>query len=147
MRLQAITPKYHVTKPLSVTDLPDLVEQGFAKIICNLPDGEVPGSTPSDILRASAQAYGIEFEYLPVTITAITPDIVLRHTNAVLNTSGGVAAYCATGRRCTVMWALEFCDKRPLDEIITKAKTLGFDLSGMRIKLEQFSPLPSNVRL
>lgn len=147
MKLKPITAKYHVTKTLRIEDLSELVNQGFAKVICNLPDGEVPECPPSEILKDAAKDFGIDFVYLPVTITEITPELVLQHTNEVINTHGGVAAYCATGRRSTVIWALEFSNKRSLDDIIAKSKAIGFDLSGMRMKLEEFSPLPSNVRL
>lgn len=136
MQLKPVTPKYHITKLLRATDVEHLARLGVAKIICNLPDGEVVGSTPSAEIRDAAERYNIAFDYIPITMTAITPQVVSRQTQAVLNTRGMVVAYCATGRRSLTLWALEFSDKLPTDEILRRGKQLGFDLGSLRSKLD-----------
>ena len=146
MQYKSITPKYHVSKPLIPELIPRLVRDGFAKIICNLPDGEIPDAINSETVRDLAIQAGLEFEYIPITVTKITPEIVLRHTNAVLQTDGAVFAYCATGRLCTMLWALEFCQKKSHDDILARTMSAGFDLTSMRNKLETFTPLPSKAR-
>lgn len=147
MQFKALTGKYYVSKPISADMIPALADQGFAKIICNLPDGEVPGQAQSATLADHAAAYGIEFVYIPIKVTEIKPQTVLHHTKAVIETEGAVLAYCASGRRAAMMWALEFSDKYSLDRIVGKARDIGFDLSSMSQKLETFKPLPSGVRL
>ncbi len=146
MQFKALTPKYHVSKPLNADAIPLLAEKGFAKIICNLPDGEIDGQPYNATLSDVADTFGIDFVYIPVTATAMTPQVVLRHTKAVIETEGAVLAYCATGRRCAMLWALEFSDKYPKDRILSKAQAIGFDFSSMRQKLDTFQPLPSGVR-
>ncbi len=39
-------------------------------------DGEIDGSSESKLIRESAGGYGIAFEYIPVTMTAITKEVV-----------------------------------------------------------------------
>ena len=136
MQLKQVTPKYFVSKIITPGDIVKLVPQGFAKIICNLPDGEIDGSSESKLIRESAGGYGIAFEYIPVTMTAITKEVVAQHTRAVRNTNGAVLSYCATGRRSSVLWAMEFADKMSADAIISRAQSIGYDLEAMRAKLD-----------
>lgn len=147
MQFKALTAKYHVSKPISADVIPLLADQGFVKIICNLPDGEIDGQPHSATLADVAASYEIDFDYIPVTVTELTPQVVLRHTKAVIETEGAVLAYCATGRRAAMLWALEFSDKYSQDRIISKARAIGFDFSSMIQKLDTFQPLPSGVRL
>ena len=146
MQLLSITKKYHVSKPLESSDVAELKRMGFARIICNLPDGEISGVTQSREIAAACAEAGIDFEYIPVSVTKFTPELVLQHTQAVISVQGNVLAYCATGRRCTMMWAFEFTDKHPIEHIMSIARSVDFDLSKMTQKLEQFTPLPSGVR-
>ena len=136
MQLKQVTPKYFVSKIITPSDVAKLAPQGFAKIICNLPDGEIDGSSESRLIRDAAGDYGIAFEYIPVTMTAITKAVVAQHTRAVRNTNGAVLAYCATGRRSTVVWSMEFADKMSADAIISRARSIGYDLEPMRVKLD-----------
>ena len=53
-------------------------------------------------MRIAVTEAGMAFDYNPVTMTIFSPELVRRQTDAVLNTNGGVFAYCATGRRCTM---------------------------------------------
>lgn len=146
MQFRPLTAKYHVSGPLTLDLIPLLADQGFAKIICNLPDGEIDGQPDHATLSEAVTAYGIDFVYIPVTVTEMTPQLVLHHTKAVIETEGAVLAYCATGRRCSMLWALEFSDKYSQDQIMSKARAIGFDFSSMRQKLAAFQPLPSGVR-
>jgi len=74
MQLLSITKKYHVSKPLESSDVPELKRMGFARIICNLPDGEISGVTQSREIAAACAEAGIDFEYIPVSVTKITPN-------------------------------------------------------------------------
>jgi uncharacterized protein (TIGR01244 family) len=145
MQFKALTAKYHVSNPINADVIPLLADQGFAKIICNLQDGEIDGQPDNATLSDIATTYGIDFVYIPVTVTAMTPQVVLRHTKAVIETEGPVLAYCATGRRCAMLWALEFSDKYSQDRIMSQARAIGYDFSSMRQKLDTFQPLPSGV--
>jgi uncharacterized protein (TIGR01244 family) len=136
MQIKQITPKYFVSKLILPDLIPELAQAGFAKIICNLPDGEIEGGTRSDVIRDAAEDYSIDFEYIPITMTSLTKEVVNRHTAAVRGTRGGVLAYCATGRRSTILWALEFADKLPPDTIINRAQAIGYDIAALRSRLE-----------
>ena len=45
---------------------------------------------------------------------------------------GPVIAYCRSGNRSTVLWALNQAGRMPEDEILSTADAAGYDLSGVR---------------
>jgi uncharacterized protein (TIGR01244 family) len=79
----------------------------------------------------------MEFEYNPVTMTSFSPELVRTQTDAVLNTQGGVFAYCATRRRSTMLWAFEFSHQRAPDDLIQQAGRAGMDISSVKDRLER----------
>ena len=60
-----------------------------------------------------------------------------RQTDAVHNTNGGVFAYCATGRRFTMLWAFEIAHQRAPDDLIQQAARAGMDIASMKDRLER----------
>jgi uncharacterized protein (TIGR01244 family) len=88
-------------------------------------------------MRIAVTQAGMAFEYNPVTMTSFSPELVRTQTDAVLNTQGGVFAYCATGRRSTMLWAFEFAHQRAPDDLIQQAGRAGMDISSMKDRLER----------
>ena len=69
-------------------------------------------------MRLAVTEAGMAFDYNPVTMTSFSHKLVNGQTDAVLNTNGGVFAYFATGRRCTILWAFEFAHQRAPEDLI-----------------------------
>ena len=137
MNIYKITPKYHVTGVLKLESVKRLPQLGFTKVICNRPDSEAPNDEQSEHMRIAVTQAGMAFEYNPVTMTSFSPELVRTQTDAVLNTQGGVFAYCATGRRSTMLWAFEFAHQRAPDDLIQQAGRAGMDISSMKDRLER----------
>ena len=102
MNIYKITPKYHVTGVLKPESVGQLQSLGVVKVNCNCPDSEAPFEEQSEQMCLAVTEAGIAFDYNPVSMTSFSPELVRRQTDAVLNTNGGVFAYCTTGRRCTM---------------------------------------------
>ena len=52
-----------------------------------------------------------------------------------------VLAYCRTGTRCTILWALgEAAAAKPIETIVTQAAGAGYNLSAMLDRLVAVSP-------
>ena len=105
---------------------------GIVKVICNRPDSEAPFDEQSEHMRTAVTETGMAFDYNHVTMTSFSPELVRRQTHAVLNTNGGVFAYCATGRRCTILLAFEFVHQRA-----PEAALAGMDIASMKDRLER----------
>lgn len=135
MDIREITPDYHVSPQISAEDVAAIKEAGFVRIICNRPDAEVPPSHRASAIEAAAQAAGIEFEVLPLTHQTMTPDNVARQTE-MSQASGPVLAYCASGTRCSVIWALGQAGQNSADDILAQTAAAGYDLGNLRPMLE-----------
>lgn len=137
MNIYKITPKYHVTGVLKPESVGLSQRLRIVKVICNRPDSEAPFEEQSEQIRIAVTEAGMASDYNPVTMTSFSPELVRRQTDAVLNTNGGVFAYCATGRRCSMLLAFEFAHKRAPEDLIQQAARAGMDIASMKDRLER----------
>ncbi len=137
MEIRPITPRYAVSPQITVEDVPAIAEAGFVKVICNRPNAEVPEIMQSDAIGDAVRAAGLEYEVLELTHQTMTPENVARQRGMAENCSGPVLAYCASGTRCSVVWALGQCDQMSTDEILTATTNAGYQLEQLRPTLDQ----------
>ncbi|MCK0149244.1 TIGR01244 family sulfur transferase [Marivita sp. S6314] len=136
MDIRHITDRYHVSPQINPEDAPAIKDAGIAMVICNRPDAEVPPSHQSDAMRAAVEAAGLRFEVLPLTHQTMTPDRVAEQAALVAQAEGPVLAYCASGTRCSIVWALSQAGQMDADAILDATGRAGYDLSGMRPTLD-----------
>ena len=137
MEIRPITPRYAVSPQITVEDVPAIAEAGFVKVICNRPNAEVPADMQSDAIGEAVRAAGLEYEVLELTHQTMTPENVSRQRDMAETCSGPVLAYCASGTRCSVVWALGQCDRMSTDEILTATTKAGYQLENLRPALDQ----------
>ncbi|PRY94868.1 uncharacterized protein (TIGR01244 family) [Hasllibacter halocynthiae] len=139
MPIRPLTDRHAVSPQIEPEDVPVLAAEGVTAILCNRPDGEVPAGLRAADLRAAAEAAGLAFAELPAHHAEIGPELAARQRAEVarLSTegSGTVLAYCASGTRCTILWALGEAGHMPEEEIIANAAAAGYDLGGLRGRL------------
>lgn len=132
MDARCITPRYFVSPQIAVEDIPAIADAGFKTVICNRPDAEVPPSHQAEAIRAAAEAAGLRFEVLELTHQTMTPDNVALQRNLAEQCDGPVLAYCASGTRCSVVWALGQAGDMSADEILTATAAAGYQLEQLR---------------
>lgn len=119
---------------------PDQLAQeadGFRTVINNRPDGEEPGQASSAEIEAVANAIGVEYLHIPVVAPAISDADVDAFANALDAHVGPTLAFCRTGTRSTMLWALSQAGKLTVEEILETARNAGYDLGGLRPRLEE----------
>ena len=136
MPVYLITTKYTASSLIRVEQMSRFYESGVRLIICNRPDDEAGPEDHSSKIAEAAYAAGMDFEYIPFKITDMSFDIIDRHTEAVVRTQGKVIAYCASGRRCVMAWAVEHAKTWPVEKLVAHAQERGIDISGMSAKLQ-----------
>ncbi|MDR9485584.1 MULTISPECIES: TIGR01244 family sulfur transferase [Sediminimonas] len=139
MDIRKITDSYSVTPQITPEDLAAIRAAGFGTVICNRPDSEVPADLNAETMRAAAQAAGLQFHDLPLTHDTMTPQRIAEQRAICDDADEPVLAYCASGTRCTVVWALGQAGQRPVDEILSTAQAAGYDLAPLRPRLEERS--------
>lgn len=139
MSLRQITDRYHVSPQISVEDIPALQEAGVTLVICNRPDAEVPPSHQAETIGAAVRAAGIAFEEMPLTHQTMTPENIARQADLVAAAAGPVLAYCASGTRSSVVWALGQAKAMSGEDILEATARAGYDLGGLRPTLDALS--------
>ena len=136
MDIRQITDRYFVSPQIGVEDLPAIRAAGFDTVICNRPDAEVPPSHQAATIEAAAKAEGLNFHVLELTHQTMTPENVAAQSDMIAAASGPVLAYCASGTRCSVVWSLGQVGQLSADEILAKTAAAGYQLDGLRPRLE-----------
>ena len=134
-----ITPRYSVSPQIAIEDLPAIAAAGFTTVICNRPDAEVPPELQSAQVREAARNAGLDFHVLELTHQTMTPDNVARQRDLIEASGGPVLAYCASGTRCSVVWALGQAGQSSADEILSATSAAGYNLENLRPALDQLS--------
>lgn len=140
MDIRQITPRYFVAPQITPDQMGALKEAGITRILCNRPDEEVPPSFSAAALAQAAQAAGLEFEVQPLTHQTMTEDVIAHNRTLGADREGVTLAYCASGTRSCIAWALGQAGVLSADEIIRAAQSGGYDLANMRPYLEQHDP-------
>ena len=137
MDIRQLTPRYYVAPQISCEDMEALRAAGITLILCNRPDAEVPPSHCADTIRAAAEAAGIAFAEQPLTHQSIVPELIMANKDKGAATEHVVLAYCASGTRSCIAWALGQAGDAPVEEIMQAARTAGYDLTNIAPVLDK----------
>ncbi len=123
-----VTDDFSVSPQLSLEDVDAAAAAGFGMIISNSHDGEVETDLPDMAeIGARAESLGLVFHALPYT-GAPGAELVREQAAIMQNAKGPVLAYCRTGTRAILIWALAQ-SQDDLDMAITAGTNAGYDLS------------------
>lgn len=136
MDIRALTPDYAVSPQITPADIPAVKAAGYVTVICNRPDRENPPGQQMADVRAAAEAAGLTFIENPVTGGALTLENVEAQGAAIAGSPGPVFAYCASGNRSSIVWALSQAGLRPTDELIGIPARYGYRLEGLRPQID-----------
>lgn len=139
MDIRAITPEYAVSPQIEPADLAAIKAAGYVTVINNRPDGEIPPHLHSAEMRRAAEALGLVFVANPVIGGALTMENVTAQGAAIAASAGPVFAYCASGNRSSIVWALANAGKRPVDELVGLPARFGYQLDHLRPQIEALS--------
>ncbi|WP_299962816.1 TIGR01244 family sulfur transferase [uncultured Roseobacter sp.] len=136
MDIRQLTPGFFVAPQIAPEDMERLAALGISLVICNRPDEEVPPSHQCEAMREAAERAGLAFAVQPLTHQTMTPPVIAANRALIDGTDDTVLAYCASGTRSTVAWALGVAGDLDPDAIITAAQSAGYDLRNMKPTLE-----------
>lgn len=139
MDIRPLTDGYAVSPQIAAEEASEIAAAGFKTVICNRPDGEVPAEFQADAVRAAVEAAGMTFVVNPVVGGAITPENVSAQGTAIAGQPGPILAYCASGNRSSIVWAMSQAAARPVDELIAVPAQYGYNLEPFRPMLEHLS--------
>lgn len=142
MSYRAITEDYAVSGQISPDEIAALKAAGFTTVINNRPDAEVPPDLSSARMREAVEAAGLAYVDNPFSHAAFSLDLVERQSAAIEAAPGPVFAYCASGNRSTVLWAMAQVKAGAVgpEDAVAAAAAQGYDLRGLLPQLQALSP-------
>ena len=139
MHINRLSPDYSVTPQIVIEDVATIVNAGFKSVICNRPDQENPVPCQIEAIKAVALAAGLEFAENVFDSNSFGSDKVERQTELLKQMPGPVLAYCASGNRCSVIWAFSLASTLEIDTILEATTHAGYQLSHLRPQLENLA--------
>ena len=136
MEIRALTPTYAVSPQIDAADLPAIKAAGYTTVIDNRPDGEISEDLQGPRMQQAAEALGLTFVFNPLTPGSFTPENIAVQSAAVAGSAGPVFAYCASGNRCSQIWAMMNAGKQPTDDLIGIPARFGYQLEPLRARID-----------
>ena len=104
-----------------------LVGEGITMLVNNRPDGEEPGQPLGVEIEEAARAVGLDYRAIPI-IRGIGPADAEAMQEAIKSADGKLFAFCRTGTRSSLAWALAKSDEgMPREEIEQRLRSVGVD--------------------
>jgi len=139
MDIRPLTQTYSVSPQIAPEDVPAIRAAGFTTVICNRPDREIPDELHAAALRQAVESAGMVFVENPVTGGALTQDNVDAQRAAIDGAAGPVLAYCASGNRSSIVWALANAGRMPTEAMIAAGARHGYQLAQFREMIDQIA--------
>lgn len=117
-------------------DVAEAAREGFVAIVNNRPDDEQPGQPSGADIEAAAKANGLSYRAIPITHAGFSTSQVEAMEQALGEAKGPLLAFCRSGTRSTLVWAL--ARARMGDdpaELSAKAEAAGYDLTPVKALL------------
>jgi uncharacterized protein (TIGR01244 family) len=135
-----ITDTVYASPQIAAEDLAEAAALGIAMVINNRPEGESDDQTPGDEIEAAARAAGMDYAAIPVTHAGFSQPQVDAMASALAGARGPVLAYCRSGTRSTLLWALAEASRggNPA-AIVAQAAQAGYDVSPVRAVIDMLA--------
>ena len=135
MDVKKVLPNFSVTGQIHLNDFEAVASQGFRSVIINRPNGESADQPDHADIEAAASKHGIAVRYVPVIPGKIADADIADFAQALREMPGPVLAYCKTGTRSMMLWALAHAGELPTDVILKTAQDAGYDIGGLAPRL------------
>jgi len=113
---------------IAAEDVAGLKSRGVTMIVNNRPDGEDEGQPTGADIEQAAEAAGITYRHIPIN-RGIGPADVESMREAIDACDGKLLAYCRSGTRSTLAWAVAKRQQgATVEELNEAAASAGIDL-------------------
>jgi uncharacterized protein (TIGR01244 family) len=125
---------------ISLADVASAAEQGIRLIVNNRPEGESEDQVSGAEIEQAAKAAGLGYVAIPVTHAGFSEAQVRAMAEALAEADGPMLAYCRSGTRSTLLWALAEASRggNP-SSIAAQAAQAGYDISPVRAMVDMLA--------
>lgn len=135
-----LTPRIFASPQIGLAEVAAARAQGIGLIINNRPEGESDDQLPGADIEAAAAAAGIAYVAIPVTHAGFSQPQVTAMAAALASTDAPVLAYCRSGTRSTLLWALAEASRGESPEALAAAAAAaGYDVTPVRAVMDMLA--------
>jgi uncharacterized protein (TIGR01244 family) len=135
-----LTENVLVSPQLAVEDIAAAAALGVTTIVNNRPDGEEPSAPQGDEIEAAAAAAGLNYVAIPIGHSGFSEPQVDAMIAALEQAEGPILAYCRSGTRSTLLWALAQAKQGADPDMIARtAMQAGYDVSPIRSLIDMLA--------
>jgi len=128
-----LTDTIYVSPQIGLDEIAEAARIGIKLIINNRPEGESDDQLPGPEVEAAARTVGVDYVAIPVTHSGFSEPQVAAMAKALNEANGPVLAYCRSGTRSTLLWALsEASQGGDPDALTNMAAKAGYDANPVR---------------
>jgi len=125
---------------IDLSDVEAAKAAGVTVIINNRPDGEDPAAPQSADVEAVARQAGLDYIAIPIGHSGFSEPQIDEMIAALEKTNGAALAYCRSGTRSTLLWALARAKSGEDPETIASAAiSAGYDVAPIRPMLDMLA--------
>ncbi len=135
MPFKSLDDKFHVAPQVTIEQLDAARDAGVTTVISHRPDGEEPGQLSFADLETAAAERGMKAVHIPVVPGRLTPTHVDALKQATDDCDGKILAFCKSGMRASMVWALAQKGEISPQEIMACCQKAGCDVSPLAAHL------------
>jgi uncharacterized protein (TIGR01244 family) len=125
-----LTDRIFVAPQIDTDAITAAKDMGVTLVINNRPEDESADQTPGPDIEAAAKEAGMDYIAIPVTHAGFAEWQVTAMAEALDKVDGKILAYCRSGTRSTLLWALARASKGDHPAVLAEqAADAGYDLS------------------
>lgn len=129
---QKLNAQFAVAGQLAPTDMAAIKAAGYAVVINNRPDGEDPAQPDNARMASAAQGAGLAYHFIPIGRDGLDGETISRTAQVLTSANGPVLAYCRSGARSTMLWAIaKAALGTDVEVLINDAANAGHDISSL----------------
>lgn len=122
-----------ISGPIGPDAVQRVAESGFRTIINNRPNNEEDHQPQADSIEFAARQHGLDYRFVPIAIRNLSHADVEAMRSALDQTPAPRVAFCRSGARSYILWALVNAESgADLERLIEQAADRGFDISAAR---------------
>lgn len=135
-----LSPRIFASPQIGLAEVAEAKAQGIGLIINNRPEGESDDQVSGAEIEAAAAAAGIAYVAIPVTHAGFSQPQVTAMAAALASIEAPVLAYCRSGTRSTLLWALAEASRgESPDALAAAAAAAGYDVGPVRAVMDMLA--------
>lgn len=135
-----LTDRIFASPQIGLAEVALAAAQGIGLIVNNRPEGESDDQVPGAEIEAAARAAGLGYVAIPVTHAGFSEPQVKAMVAALASTDRPVLAYCRSGTRSTLLWALAEASRGESPQALAEAAArAGYDVGPVRALMDMLA--------